>query len=348
MTANEIVYHDDEEPGITRKKVSHGGWGYWGPDGKRITDRDEIDRLNAIGLPPAYINAWFCPNPNGHIQAVGWDEKGRKQYRYHLGFRERQEAAKYSKCVSFGHALPRLRRRVEADLARRRHDKARTVAAVIKLLDTQNLRIGNETYAKTNKSFGLTTLRDRHAKISGKTLKLKYRAKSGKERMLTITDRSLAQFVKRCQDLPGQKLFQYVDEDGEPRPITSSDVNAYIKEAMGEDFSAKHFRTWGASVVAFETLAAADKPIGLKTMLEPVVARLGNTPAIARKSYVHPALVELGKDKEAQLAFRQSLKLPRASQHLSKAERGLIAFLEAHALAETREPGEPEPAQKAA
>lgn len=334
VAANDIVYHDDEEPGITRRKVSHGGWGYWAPDGKRITDRDEIDRLNAIGLPPAYTDAWFCPDPNGHIQAVGWDEKGRKQYRYHTEFRERQEAAKYSKCVSFGLALPALRRRVEADLARRRHDKARTVAAVVRLLDTQHLRIGNEAYAKTNKSYGLTTLRDRHARISGGTLKLKYRAKSGRERTLTITDRSLAQFVKRCQDLPGQKLFQYVDEEGEPRPISSSDVNAYIKEAMGEDFSAKHFRTWGASVVAFEALAEAAAPIGLKTMLAPVVERLGNTPAIARKSYVHPALIELGKDKDAQLRFREALKLPRSSQYLSRAERGLIAFLQAHAEAE--------------
>lgn len=328
MAAN-IVYYDDQDPGITRRPTRHGGWSYWDADGARITDRDEIDRLNAIALPPAYTNAWFCPDPNGHIQATGWDEKGRKQYRYHLEFREQQEAAKYSKCASFGEALPKLRRRVEADLARRRHDKDRTVAAVVRLLDTQNLRIGNETYAKTNKSFGLTTLRDRHARISGGTLKLKYRAKSGKERMLTITDRSLAQFVKRCQDLPGQKLFQYVDAEGEPRPITSSDVNAYIKAAMGHDFSAKHFRTWGASVVAYETLAAAEKPIGLKTMLEPVVERLGNTPAIARKSYVHPSLIELARDKKAQEAFRAGLRLPRATQYLSRAERGLIAFLEA-------------------
>ncbi|WP_294191946.1 DNA topoisomerase IB [uncultured Sphingomonas sp.] len=329
MVTATINYCDDSEPGITRKKTRGGKWSYWAPNGERVTDRDEIDRLNAIGLPPAYTDAWFCLDPFGHVQAVGWDEKGRKQYRYHTEFRAAQEAAKYSKCVSFGLALPKLRRRMEEDLAHRRHDKDRTLAAVVKLLDTHNLRIGNETYAKTNKSFGLTTLRDRHARITGKTLKLKYRAKSGKERMLTITDRSLAQFVKRCQDLPGQKLFQYVDADGEPRPITSSDVNAYIKEAMGEDFSAKHFRTWGASVVAFETLAEADEPISLKTMLEPVVERLGNTPAIARKSYVHPDLIELGKSKAAQATFRTGLKLPRATPYLSRAERGLIAFLSA-------------------
>jgi len=323
-----IVYCDDQITGITRKKTRHGAWAYHAPDGSRITDRDEIDRLNAIGLPPAYTNAWFCPDPDGHIQAVGWDEKGRKQYRYHLGFRAQQEAAKYDLCAPFGRALTKLRARVEADLAKRRHSKERTVAAIVKLLDIASLRIGNEAYAKTNKSFGLTTLRDRHAEISGSTLTLEYRAKSGRQRRLKITDGSLARFVKKCQDLPGQKLFQYVGDDGAPHAVTSSDVNAYIREAMGDGFTAKHFRTWGASVVAFEALAEAPAPIGLKTMLEPVVARLGNTPAIARKSYVHPALIELAKDKAAQLAFRQSLRLPRATHYLTRGERGLIAFLE--------------------
>ncbi|MBB6504357.1 DNA topoisomerase-1 [Sphingomonas endophytica] len=327
MTGN-IVFFEDDTPGITRKRTRHGAWAYYDASGTRIADRDEIDRLNAIGLPPAYTDAWFCPDPEGHIQAVGWDEKGRKQYRYHLGFRAQQEAAKYDLCAPFGRALTRLRARVEADLERRRHTKERTVAAVVKLLDIAALRIGNETYAKTNKSFGLTTLRDRHAQISGSTLKLEYKAKSGKIRKLKITDGSLARFVKKCQDLPGQKLFQYVGDDGEPHAVTSSDVNAYLRAAMGEGFTAKHFRTWGASVVAFETLIEAEAPIGLKTMLEPVVAHLGNTPAIARKSYVHPALIELGKDKAAQAAFRQSLRLPRSTQYLTRTERGLIAFLE--------------------
>ncbi len=327
VTAN-IVFFEDDSPGITRKRTRHGAWAYYGADGKRIADRDVIDRLNAVGLPPAYTDAWFCPDPDGHIQAVGWDEKGRKQYRYHLGFRAQQEAAKYDLCAPFGHALTKLRARVEADLESRRHTRERTIAAVVKLLDIAALRIGNETYAKTNKSFGLTTLRDRHAQISGSTLRLEYKAKSGKLRRLKITDGSLARFVKKCQDLPGQKLFQYVGDDGAPHAVTSSDVNAYIREATGAAFTAKHFRTWGASVVAFEALATAATPIGLKTMLEPVVAHLGNTPAIARKSYVHPALIELGKDKAAQASFRQSLRLPRATQYLTRTERGLIAFLE--------------------
>ena len=335
MATTRIVYCDDGEPGITRFRLRNG-WGYRDGAGKRITDRDEIERLNAIGLPPAYRDAWFCPKANGHIQAVGWDEKGRKQYRYHLDYRARQEAAKYDLCAAFGAALPKLRAKVAADLARRRHDRDRTVAAIVKLLDTCSLRIGNEAYAKANKSFGLTTLRDRHAEIHGSVLTLEYRAKSGRMRRLRITDGSLARFVRKCQDLPGQKLFQYVGADGEPRAVTSSDVNDYIRAAMGSDFTAKHFRTWGASVVAFETLAAADAPIGLKAMLEPVVERLGNTPAIARKSYVHPDLIALAKDRDAQATWRERLALPRATRYLSREERGLIAFLDRHAAPATR------------
>jgi len=319
-----IVYCDDSMPGITRRKVRHG-WGYWDAEGKRITDRDEIDRLNAVGLPPAYRDAWFSAKPNGHIQAVGWDERGRKQYRYHPDFRAAREAEKYDRCAAFGEALPRLRARVEADLNTRQHSKERTVAAIVKLLDIGYLRVGNEDYAKANKSFGATTLRDRHADIRGNTLKLRYRAKSGKMRTLAITDGSLARFVKKCQDLPGQQLFQYINGDGEPHGVTSTDVNDYIRDATGDDFTAKHFRTWGASVIAFEVLASADDDIGLKTMLEPVTEALGNTPAIARKSYVHPALIEL--TKHGQAAFREHLDLPRATRYLDRYERGLIAFL---------------------
>lgn len=323
--ADTIRYCDDSKPGITRRKMRHG-WGYWSPKGERITDRDEIDRLNKIGLPPAYRDAWFCPHPNGHIQAVGWDEKGRKQYRYHVGFREAQEAAKYSRCNEFGERLPRLRKQVEKDLRARKLTRERAVAAVVRLLDLGRLRVGNESYAKANKSFGATTLRRRHAQLTGTRLRLQYTAKSGKQRVLTITDNSLIRFVKKCQDLPGQHLFGWLDEAGEARPVTSGDVNDYIREAMGAPFTAKHFRTWGASAIAFEALATAPEPIGLKTMLEPVVEALGNTPAIARKSYVHPELIELAKDKAAQLALRQRLKLPRAKRHLTRAERGLIAF----------------------
>ncbi|WP_312489138.1 DNA topoisomerase IB [Sphingomonas sp.] len=324
--ATRLVFCDDSKPGITRTKV-RGAWAYWNAKGDRITDRDEIDRLNRIGLPPAYKDAWFCPRANGHIQAVGWDEKGRKQYRYHADFREAQEAAKYERCAAFGHALPALRKRVEADLKRRGLCKERAVAAVVRLLDNGHLRVGNEAYAATNKSFGATTLRKRHGQVKGTTLRLRYRGKSGKMRDMTLTDRSLATFVKRCQDLDEQHLFAWLDEEGEANPVTSSDVNGYIRAATGCDFTAKHFRTWAASVAAFEALALAEADLSLKAMLEPVVEKLGNTPAIARKSYVHPSLIALVKDGQA--AFRQSLRLPRARAGLSRIECGLIAFLEA-------------------
>lgn len=332
MSSPRITYVDDQQPGITRKKVRHG-WGYWDERGKRITDREEIDRLNAIGMPPAYRDCWFCPDPNGHIQATGYDDKGRKQYRYHTGFREAQEAAKYDRCSVFGEHLPKLRARVEHDLKLRGLCKEKAVAAVVRLLDLGSIRVGNEEYAATNKSFGATTLRKRHAKLKGNTLRLQFRAKSGKLRILTITDGSLSRFVKKCQDLPGQHLFRWCDAAGDCHPVTSTDVNAYIREAMGEDFTAKHFRTWGASVIAFETLASADGYLGLNAMLEPVTEALGNTPAIARKSYVHPLLIALAKDREAQERFHERLHLPRATRYLSRAERGLIAFFEADGAA---------------
>lgn len=320
-----LVYSDDSKPGITRKKVRNG-WGYWDARGERITDREEIDRLNAIGLPPAYTDAWFCPKPNGHIQATGKDEKGRKQYRYHPEFREQQEAAKYERTAEFGRALPRLRKQVEADIARRGLVKERAVAAVIRLLDIGHIRVGNESYAECNESFGATTLREEHGEVKGNTLKLQFKAKSGKLCTKKITDRALASVVKKCQDLDEQHLFAWVDEDGEPHPVTSSDVNAYIKDATGEDFTAKNFRTWAASVTAFEALASAEKDLSLKSLLEPVTAKLNNTAAIARKSYVHPTLIKLIKQDQA--AFRAAVKLPRTMQHMSRAERGLLAFLE--------------------
>ena len=328
-----IVYCDDSEPGITRRKVRHG-WGYWDAQGKRITDRDEIDRLNGIGLPPAYTDAWFSARPNGHIQAVGWDDKGRKQYRYHTDFRDAREAEKYELCAGFGRKLPKLRKRVEADLRRRKMDKDRAVAAVVRLLDLGFVRVGNESYVKANKSYGATTLRKRHADLDGRTLKLQYKAKSGKVRTLTIADGSLIRFVRACQDLPGQHLFRWIDSDGEAHPVSSSDVNDYIHDAMGDAFTAKHFRTWGASVLAFEALATAKHDISVKTMIEPVTAALGNTPAIARKSYVHPRLVDLAKDGQA--GFRAGLKLPRTMKYLTRFERGLIAFLEADAASSRR------------
>jgi len=319
-----LCYVDDQSPGITRRRRGRY-WQYFDASGKRIADRDEIDRLNGIGLPPAYRDAWFCPKPNGHIQATGYDDKGRKQYRYHIGFRERQEAAKYDRCADFGRALTRLRKRVAADLRKHKLSRDSVIAAVVRLLDIGRIRVGNKAYAESNKSFGATTLRSRHAKVSGQTVKMRFKAKSGIERELKITDRTLSRIVRKCQDLPGQNLFQFVDADGEAQPVSSTDVNDYIRKATGADFTAKHFRTWSASAIAFEAICAAGaEGIGLNAMLEPVAEALGNTPAISRKSYVHPALIEAVKQRESETG---GLQCPRPTKYLSSAERGLIAFL---------------------
>ena len=331
-----LCYVDDALPGITRKRRGRY-WQYFDAKGERITDRDEIDRLNRIGLPPAYRDAWFCPSPEGHIQAIGYDEKGRKQYRYHAEFRAQQEAAKYDRCAAFGRALPLLRARIEEDMAERRLTRDTVVAAVVRLLDLERIRVGNERYAATNKSYGATTLRSRHVKVLGRTVKMRFTAKGGIARELSITDRNLTRLVKRCQDLPGQQLFQYLDDEGVPQPVSSTDVNAYIRAAMGEEFTAKHFRTWGASVIAFEAICkAGEKGINLAQMLEPVADALGNTPAISRKSYVQPALIEAVKSHPADLLG--GLQCPRATKYLSSAERGLIAFLENRAADTESEP----------
>ena len=322
-----LRYVDDTSPGITRKRQGRY-WMYFDADGKRITHRDEIDRLNAVGMPPAYERCWFCPYPDGHLQAIGFDAKGRKQYRYHPDFRAEQENLKYERLAAFGRALPKLRRKVEQDITGKATASDTVLAGVVRLIDSTHMRVGNEEYAKENKSFGATTLRNRHAKVTGGKLKLTYAGKHGIKRTVTVNDKHLARIAKRTQDLPGQNLFEIIDGEGNVRPVTSSDVNAYIKEAMGDDFTAKDFRTWCASVIAFEHMLKRLDEVGkvkLKSVMEPVAEALGNTPAISRKSYVHPALIEAAKDAGA-IGER---KLPRAGKYLRAEERGLIEFLEA-------------------
>ena len=319
-----LNYVSDGVPGITRKKKGRG-WAYYDAEGKRIIDRDEIDRLNRVALPPAYTDAWYCPSGKGHIQATGIDAKGRKQYRYHPEFRAHKEGEKFDGCALFGERLPRVRKRVEQDLAGSRLSRAHAIASVVRLLDLGVIRIGNEAYAKSNKSFGATTLRQRHAEVEGHRLKLKFKAKSGKIREVTITDRRLAHFVRKMQDLPGQHLFQYETEDGALHHVGSAEVNAYLCQTMGEGFTAKNFRTWHASVLAFQTLAEGKGSISLKALMEEVSEKLGNTPTIARKSYVHPAVVAL---VERQIKWRETLKLPRRTKWLSRYERGLLNLLE--------------------
>jgi len=322
-----LRHSSDSEPGITRKRIGRS-WAYFDPDGKRVTDRGEIDRLNAIGLPPAYEDAWFCTDPDGHLQATGVDARGRKQYRYHAAFRKKQDKAKFEGLVAFGKKLPRLRRRVEQDLKRRKLTRETVLAAVIRLLDSDHIRVGNEEYAKENKSFGATTLRARHLRKTGHSLLMRFTGKHGIVHEVKITDTNLKRICKRCQDLPGQMLFQYLNGDGEPKPITSGDVNDYIKDATGGDFTAKDFRTWSASVIAFEQMLkkTENARISVKTVIEPVAEALGNTPAISRKSYVHPKLLDAVKANPRDPLG--DIERPSARTRLSSSEVGLLQFLQ--------------------
>lgn len=322
-----LTYVDTATAGITRRRRG-AHWHYFAPDRTRITDAAEIARLNRLGVPPAYRRVWFSPDPMGHLQAVGVDAKGRRQYRYHEDFRARRDAEKYDRCGAFGAALPKLRAMVARDIAVRGLGRDKVLAAIVRLLDSGHVRVGNDCYASANHSYGATTLLNEHSEVRGDRVKLEYRGKSGKLQRVVSTDASLARVVRRCHDLPGQVLFQYLGDDGEPHRIGSGDVNAYIKAAMGDDFSAKHFRTWGASVIAFEAIRASEPAtLTLRALLEPVAAALGNTPAISRKSYVHPALIALVSDgRAAELA---AAKLPRPTAWLTAAERGLITLLSA-------------------
>ncbi len=321
-----LRHSSDAEPGITRKRMG-SYWAYFDAEGNRITDRAEIDRLNAIGLPPAYEQAWFCADPDGHLQATGVDARGRKQYRYHPLFREKRESAKYEGLLEFGKALPRLRRKVEQDVKRRDLTRETVLAAVVRLLDRRHIRVGNEEYAKENKSYGATTLRRRHLKRKGHDLTMRFTGKHGIVHEVKVTDTNLKRICRRCQELPGQMLFQYVNGDGEPKPVTSGDVNDYIKQATGGDFTAKHFRTWSASVIALEQLLKKkeDARISVKTVVEPVAEALGNTPAISRKSYVHPALLEAVKENPRDPL--DGMDRPRGTTRLSSAEVALLEFL---------------------
>lgn len=320
-----LIFVDDSLPGITRKGAGRG-WAYYDPDGELIRDAAERERLNAIALPPAYSDCWFCPAPNGHILATGYDTKGRKQYRYHPQFRASRESEKFDRCLAFGARLPLLRKRVVDDLGARDLGLARALAGVVRLLDLGAIRIGNDTYARDNGSFGATTIKSHHVTVRGKTLRFRFRAKSGKHRDLELTDTHLAKIVRQMQDLDGQDLFSFVDPAADAvRDVTSSHVNAYLRETMGEDFSAKNFRTWHASAMAFGLLAGAKDDLTIKTVTETVAERLGNTPAITRKSYIHPAIFDL-MDRQGE--WREGLQLPRRTKWLAREERGLIAFLE--------------------
>jgi len=293
-----LTYVSDLDPGIRRRK---GGlrFNYKDARGQAVTDEATLDRIRKLAIPPAWTDVWIAPTPRGHIQATGRDVKGRKQYRYHDKWRAQRDGGKFDRLIAFGRALPRLRARVDGDLALRGLPREKVLAAVLRVMEMTLIRVGNEEYAKTNKSFGLTTLRDRHAKIGAERAVFEFRGKSGKMHQTSFRDRRLARVVKACQDLPGQRLFQYLDDEGERRAVESADVNAYLRETMGEDFSAKDFRTWAGTVAAARalvTLPACAEEGGAKrninTCVKAVAGVLGNTPAVCRSAYIHPVVLE--------------------------------------------------------
>lgn len=293
-----LVYVTDGRAGITRRR-SGTGWTYFAPNGARIRDADKRRRINKLAIPPAWTDVWICPDPNGHIQATARDARGRKQYRYHASYREARDQSKFRHMLEFSEILPRLRSRLERDLRSETLDRDQVLATVIRLLDRTLIRVGNDEYARENRSFGLTTLRRRHVQVTGSAVRFSFRGKSGVEHNVGIVDPRLAKIIQRCQDLPGHELFQYVDESGRRQAITSDDVNQHLREITGRDFTAKDFRTWGGTMHAAVALQSMGIPASRREAdrnilkaLDVVRERLGNTRAVCRKYYVHPALLE--------------------------------------------------------
>ena len=328
-----LVYVRDSEPGITRRRAGKG-FSYRDPDGKAVKDRETLDRIRSLAIPPAYTDVWICADPNGHIQATGRDARGRKQYRYHPRFREARDSTKYERMLDFAAALPALRARVDEDMSRRGMPREKVLATVVHLLETTMIRVGNADYAKQNKSHGLTTLNDRHVKVDGAQIRFRFKGKSGKEWDLGIRDRRVARIVKASQDLPGQHLFQYLDDEGERRSVTSGDVNAYLREISGTDITAKDFRTWTGTVLAALALAEYEKADSqaaakrnVREAIEQVSARLGNTPTICRKCYVHPQVIDSYLSDELALEIGEEIAEELDKPALRPEERQVLEFL---------------------
>jgi DNA topoisomerase-1 len=330
-----LRYVSDAMPGIRRKRAGRG-FSYIGVDGQRLRDRRQIDRIRSLAIPPAWTDVWICPIARGHLQATGRDAKGRKQYRYHPRWHAVRDEAKYERMIAFGQALPRIRRRVEEDLSRPGLPRERVLAAVVRLLEKTRVRVGNEEYARENRSFGLTTLRNRHAEVGASRIRFRFRGKGGKEHEVELSDRRLATIVGRCQDLPGQALFTYLDEDGEPRTVDSADVNEYLREISGEEFTAKDFRTWAWTVLAawalselteFDSEAQAKRNV--VRAVEAVAERLGNTPAVSRKSYVHPTVIDAYLDGDVVRGAREMAEeeLSESLDELPPEEAAVLALL---------------------
>jgi len=330
-----LHYVTDTQPGLGRQKVGRS-FRYLGRRGRVLRDPRTLERIRSLVIPPAWTDVWICPDALGHIQVTGRDARGRKQYRYHPRWRTVRDDAKYGRMLAFGQALPIIRARIEDDLAHRGLSRRKVLAAVIKLLEATLIRVGNEEYARDNGSFGLTTLRGRHASIKGATVKFRFRGKSGKVHEIGVQDRRLSRIVKSCQELPGQELFQYVDGHGRRRALTSSDVNDYLREVTGQGFTAKDFRTWAGTVLAAWALQAlppartkTDAKKNVLRAVERVAGRLGNTVAICRKCYVHPVVFDAYLDGTLVETLRQRLdhEVRAGEDHLQREEMAVLALL---------------------
>lgn len=327
MTAT-LSFVRDDGPGIRRKGKKR--FAYVTPSGREVSRADR-DRIVSLAIPPAWTDVWICPDADGHIQATGRDARGRKQYRYHPAYRRRRENAKFRNLVEFGEGLGALRKQIDKDLRSPALSRERILAAIVSLLDRTYVRVGNESYARSNKTFGLSTLRCRHVDVHGETLRLHFTGKGGKEFDVACCDGRLARVVRRCQELPGQVLFQYVDDDGSARPVTSTEINEYLRDAVGADVTAKSFRTWGASLLAAQGLSNLEVPDSdaalrrvEKAALQPVADQLGNTVAVCRASYVHPKVL---RAFEAGTLATHWAKPTRAAGGLVADERRLLRLL---------------------
>jgi len=332
-----LRYVSDDRPGYTRK-VNGEGFHWFDVDGQQIRDEQRLLRLKRLAIPPAWTDVWICPAPNGHVQATGRDARRRKQYLYHERWREVRDENKYDRIINFAKALPKIRRRVAKDLKLPDLPREKVLATVVQLLERTFIRIGNDEYARENKSFGLTTMKDRHVDVKGSKLRFRFRGKSGREHEVDVTDRHIARIISKLQDLPGQDLFQYLDEEDKVRDINSQDVNQYLREITGEDFSAKDFRTWAGTVLTAIALNAQEKfetkkqaKSNIKTAISAVAKILGNTPAICRKCYVHPAVFENYLDQKAIDGLEQVAEdaLENDDVDLRANETAVLKFLEA-------------------
>jgi len=335
--AAQLRYVSDDRPGIRRREAGEG-FTYVKADGETVSDEATRARIKALAIPPAWTDVWICPIAHGHLQASGRDAKGRKQYRYHSRWRKVRDENKYSRMAAFGAALPRIRGKVDEHLALPGLEKHKVLAIVVRLLETTFIRVGNEEYARTNKSYGLTTLQDKHVQINGAKIRFRFRGKSGKDHQIKLTSRKLAGLVKRCRDLPGQDLFQYLNASGEPQSIDSGDVNEYLREISDEDFTAKDFRTWAGTLLAARCLAAAESfesAAAAKSACVSAVAcvaeQLGNTPAICRKCYIHPALLAAFESGDLFALWQKLGKSTGKGTGLNEEEQALLRFLNAAA-----------------